>query len=98
MAIPNNATHLQNAISIFAVMVGPKCILSAILASAVAAGFADAAVPLPSGEAWDGGGLGGTLSAGPTWRSDEGLTPNHLGSQVWYHYKENLVGSMGIEM
>jgi hypothetical protein len=79
-------------------MVSPKCILAAILALPVASGLAFAAVPLPSGEVWDGGGLGGTLSAGPTWSSDEGFTPNHLGSQVWYHYKENLVGSMGIEM
>jgi hypothetical protein len=57
-----------------------------------------AAVPLPSGEAWDGAGLGGTLSAGPTWCSGEGFTPNHLGSQVWYHYKPDVVGSLGIEM
>jgi len=79
-------------------MVVPKCILAALSAVAVVAGLASAAVPLPSGEVWDGGGLGGTISAGPTWSSDEGFTPNHLGSQMWYHYKENLVGSMGIEM
>ena len=79
-------------------MVSPKCILVAIRALPVVAGLAWTAVPLPSGEVWDGAGLGGTLSAGPTWSSDEGFTPNHLGSQAWYHYKANLVGSMGIEM
>ena len=40
----------------------------------------------------------GNLTAGPTWRSDEGLTPNHLGAQFWYHYQPHVVGSMGIEM
>lgn len=79
-------------------MVCPKCILVAIRALPAIACAVCAAVPLPCGEAWDGAGIGGTLTAGPTWRSDEGFTPNHLGSQVWYHYKENLVGSMGIEM
>ncbi len=79
-------------------MVSPKCILLAIRALPLVTCLAVAAVPLPSGEVWDGGGLGGTLSAGPTWSSDEGFTPNHLGSQLWYHYKANLVGSMGIEM
>jgi hypothetical protein len=63
-----------------------------------ATGFAIGAVPLSQGEAWDGAGLGGTLTAGPTWKSDEGLTPNHVGSQLWYHYQPDLVGSMGIEM
>jgi len=85
-------------------MAPPKCIpqgigiSSALLFLTLATGSAVAAVPLSQGEAWDGGGLGGTLTAGPTWKSDEGLTPNHLGSQLWYHYKPDLVGSMGIEM
>ena len=57
-----------------------------------------AAVPLPLGESWDGGGIGGALLAGPVWKSTEGFAPNHLGGHFWYHYRPDLVASMGIEM
>ena len=57
-----------------------------------------AAVPLPSGESWDGAGVGGVLTAGPVWRSSEGITPNHLSAHIWYHARTDMVGSSGIEI
>lgn len=61
-------------------------------------GTSHAAVPLPQGESWDGAGIGGVLTAGPMWREDDGLVPNHLAAHLWYHSRADIVGSTGIEM
>lgn len=54
--------------------------------------------PLSSGGSWDGDGLGMNLTPGPVWRSRLGLSPNHLGANIWHHLESDLVGIVGMEL
>ncbi|HNY30929.1 MAG TPA: hypothetical protein PKO15_08575 [Fibrobacteria bacterium] len=37
------------------------------------------------------------LTPGPCYRTDVGFAPNHLGANIWFHLKPDLVGVMGME-
>ncbi len=68
-------------------------VLLGIFASSVSG-----AIPLSIARSFDSAGVGIVMGAGPSFDARQGLAPNQLIAQVWFHFNPTMIGGAGLDL